>query len=83
MPRTRSALAFLHAAVIFTLVLPSLVMTPPASAARERRCALPDQWTMVAAAPDWVRSRPLTPLWDSAFLDDDALRPILSRLVKD
>jgi hypothetical protein len=52
MPRTRSALAFLDAAVVLTLALPSLVMTPPASAARERRYALPDQWTEVAAGSD-------------------------------
>src|SRR6266849_3142422 len=52
MPRTRSALAFLDAAVVLTLALPSLVMTPPASAAPERHYALLDQWTEAAAASD-------------------------------
>src|SRR5258705_8456001 len=52
MPRTRSALAFLDAAVVLTIALPLLVMTPPTSAAPERRHALLDQWTEVAAASD-------------------------------
>ncbi len=50
MPRTRSALTFLDAAAVLTLALPLLVMTPPASAASERRYALPDQLTELAAA---------------------------------
>src|SRR5882672_437031 len=52
MHRTRSALASLHAAVVLTLALPSLVMTPPATAAPERGYAPLDQWTEVAAASD-------------------------------
>jgi len=52
MPRTRPALAFLDAAVVLTLALPSLVMTPSASAAPERRYALLDQGTEVAAGPE-------------------------------
>lgn len=52
MPRTPAALAFLDAAVFLALTLPSLAMSPTASAAPEPLDVLPDLWTEVATAAD-------------------------------
>ena len=50
MPRTRSALALLDAAVVLTLSLPSFAMTLPASAASEPLDVSLDEWAEVAVA---------------------------------